>query len=215
MTTNQHDQSIHPSVAPAPADRASELLPRVSGAAAILGGSLAIIAAILLALEPAGCVAAECEIRPMRTMPANIAVMATVATVLILGALTVLARLAARSRPDRRLARSAQICGWAGFAVLCAALAVQATVFDGDLFVMPVLVGIGALLILAGLVLLVALLWRTRAVPRWLTVALAVSSAVMAAMNEQTAAILFLIPFASTVIAIGVVLVARRSDGRG
>lgn len=216
MTTNQHGQSISPLATEADATpRSSDLRAIASGSAAIVGGCLAVAAALLLSLEPAGCIAAECDTRPMRTTPPGIAAMSVVATVLITVALAGLASLAPRSGSERRLARAGQICGVSGVAVLFAAVFAQSTVFGGDLPLMPVVVGVGALLILAGLALLVVLLWNTRAVPRWLTVALGVCCALLVALNDQTAAILFLTPFAMTVVAIGVFLVtARRSRPR-
>ena len=198
MTTNEYT-ATHP---------AADSMVRAGGVAAILGGCAATVAAVLLALQPAGCVAAECATRPMRTTPPDIVAIGVIATALIVIGLFGLMRLATRTGKDLRLARSVRICGAVGLAVLFGGMLVQATIFRGDMVLMPVVVAVGGLLILASLALFVALVLRTRALPRWLTIALGASCVLLAAMNEQTAAILFTVPFALTMVAIGVVMVA-------
>jgi len=198
MTTNEY-AATHP---------APGSMVRAAGVAAILGGCMATLAAVLLALQPAGCIGAECSTRPMRTTPPDIVATGVMATALIMIGLFGLTRLATRTGKDHRLARSARICGAIGVMVLFAGMLVQATIFRGDMFLMPVVVAVGGLLTLASLALLVTLVFRTRALPRRLTSALGASCVLLAALNEQTAAILFTVPFALTMVAIGVLMVA-------
>ena len=198
-----------PALREAPTARAHDAVTRASGVAAILGGSLAIIAAVVLALMPPGCVADECAIRPMRIIPPGIGAIGAAAAVLTVIGLAGLARLAAGRGTGVRLGRAAVVCGVAGVTVLLGALLGQELLFDGDLSSMPVFVGIGGLLVLTGLALLVTLLFRTRALPLWLTIAFSASCALLIALNDQNAAILFVVPFNLTLVAIGLVMTRR------
>ena len=191
-----------------------DVMVRASAVAAILGGCLVTAAAVLLALQPAGCVGADCAIRPMRTTPPDIVAIGASATLLIAIGLAGLTRLATRTRPHLALARSVRICGASGLTVLFAGLLSQAAFFNGDLFLMPVVVAVGGLLILASLTLLLVLLFRTQATPRWLTIAFGASSLLLIAMNEQTTAILFVVPFAVTMAALGIAMIAASANPR-
>ena len=179
-----------------------ELL-RWSGVAAILGGLLCALAAVLHSLEPTGCIGLECDTRAMRSATGLVSVLGAVATVFILIGMAGLMVMARRSRRHRKLANAGLITAAAGFAILLLAALIQAVFFSGDFPWMPFFVIPGLVAVIAGFVLIGVFILRSGLLPRWLGIFLVVSSVLLLAANEQTAAVLFAVPFGLAVATVG------------
>ena len=179
-----------------------ELL-RWSGVAAILGGLLCALAAALHSLEPAGCIGLECDTRPMRSGTALVSVLGAAATVFILIGMAGLMIMARRSGRHTKLANAGLITAAAGFAVLLLGALIQAFFFSGDFPWMPFFVIPGLIGVIAGFVLIGVFILRSGLLPRWLGIFLVVSSVLLLAANEQTAAVLFAVPFGLAVATVG------------
>jgi hypothetical protein len=173
------------------------------GGAAMLGGILLILAAGLHALEPVGCIGAECEFRPMRPTSTLTAVLAAAAGVLVLVGLGGLAFLPSRTGRGKVLARTGFVCAVAGFAVLTLATVVQAAFFGGDLPWMPFVVLPGVVALLAGVVLIAISAFISGILPRWVAILLAASGVLALGMNGENAAVLLIVPLGVAVTLAG------------
>lgn len=173
------------------------------GGAAMLGGLLLILAAGLHALEPVGCLGAECEFRPMRPTSTLTAVLAAAAGVLMVVGLGGLALLSSRTSSGKVLARTGLVCAAAGFAVLALATVVQAALFDGDFPWMPLVVLPGVVALLAGVVLIAISAYISGILPRWAAIFLAVSGILALGMNGENAAVLLVVPLGVAVTLAG------------
>ena len=164
----------------------SSTLIRWGGPAAMLRGVLFVVGATLTFLQPAGCVASECDLpgRSMRTGTVSIGVISITAILLIgFGALA----LAARAHGAGRLGRSGRIglvaALVAGGAVLLASL-VQAAFFASDFPYMPLVVIPGGLAVALGFLLFGLGILRGRVLPRWAGALLVVGTLAMLGFNE-------------------------------
>jgi MFS family permease len=178
-------------------------LPRWSGAAAIIGGLVCALAAVLHSLEPSGCIGIECDTRPMRSATAVVSALGAAATLLILIGMAGLMVMARRSGRHTKLANAGLITAAAGFAILFLGVLIQAVFFSGDLPWMPFFVIPGVIGVIAGFLLIGIFILRSGLLPRWLGIFLAVSSVLLLAANEQTAAVLFAVPFGLAVATVG------------
>lgn len=173
------------------------------GGAAMLGGLLLILAAGLHALEPVGCIGAECEFRPMRPTSTLTVVVAAAAGVLMVVGLGGLALLSSRTSSGKVLARTGFVCAAAGFAVLALATVVQAALFDGDFPWMPFAVLPGVVALLAGVVLIAISAYISGVLPRWVAILLAMSGILALGMNGENAAVLLIVPLGVAVTLAG------------
>ena len=182
------------------------------GGAALLGGALWSTAVLVHAGRPRGCVAEECAGRPMRDSGTLEGLLALCSAVLIVTALVGLVRHARRTRSLGRSGEAGVRLGVAGLAVLVAAGLTQAVLLDGDFRWMPYAVLPGMAAVAAGFLLVGIALVRSREVPGWCGVLLVAGSVTMLASNEQTTAVLLLLPFGVAWIAVGCAVLARGSS---
>jgi len=178
-------------------------LPRWSGVAAILGGLLLVVAAVLHSLEPSGCIGLECETRSMRTIKGGVTALGTAATLFILLGAAGLTLMARRSGRLRNLANAGLIAAAVGFAILLLGALIQAVFYSGDFPWMPLFVIPGVVGVILGFVLIGVFILRSGLLPRWLGIVLVVSSVLLLAANEQTAAVLLAVPFGLAMSTVG------------
>ena len=183
-------------------DRQRPLL-RATGIAAMLGGGFCVLAAILHSMQPSGCIGLECETRAMRSTTPLVSALGAAATVFIIVGMAGLLVMARRFGRHTRLANAGLITATAGFAILLLGVLIQAVFFSGDLPWMPFIVIPGVIGVIAGFVMIGIFILRSGLLPRWLGVFLVVSAVLLLAANEQTAAVLFAIPFGLAVTTVG------------
>ncbi len=174
---------------------------RTAGAAALIGGSAWVVAIVMHALQPSGCVGDECLVRPQReatTGTSWLMVLAAVAMVAFLVALMTL------------LARTGEL-GWTGIAGVAtcglgiATLAVMALpTFRDQTRPLPGLVAVAVGLMLVGWTVL-----RSDVVPTWTGLGLLGGVLLLAGVGEQNSRVLFALPFGVAWLVAGVVLVRR------
>lgn len=184
----------------------SSSLIRWSGLAAMLGGVLWMIGAVIHASKPRGCVAEECAFRPMRESGALDGILMLLSLLLFaVGAagLVILARSAGRFG---KTGKAGAVIGAAGAALLVVASLIQFIFFGGDFLLMPTFVIPGLLALVIGFVLLGVAILRSRVLPRWAAALLIIGALVMLGSNEQTARVLLTIPLGVAWVATGYVL---------
>ena len=183
----------------------SSNLIRWGGLAAILGGLIWIVAAIITASKPRGCIGpAECDVMAMRDT-SDVAPLLLLA--LLLSAMG-LARMFIRARNTGRLDRWGQIG-----VVLCAAgvaLLVLGMGLNAISEVFWALVPLGGLALVIGLALVGIGALRMEALPRWAAVLLVIGSLGMLGSNDQNAQVLMAIPFGIGWLAVGYALWSGR-----
>lgn len=183
---------------------------RWSGAAAVTGGIVWIVATALHGSKPRGCIADECLTASMRRGDPAVGILVLSAVVLILiGAVGLLA-IVRRSGRGWRLARVGAGLAGAGTVVIVVAAAIQAWLFAGDLPHMPTFVIPGILSIVVGVIVWGTAVLRSGVLPRWVASLLVLGAVTMLAFNEQTSAVFFAIPMAVAWIATGYVLWSGR-----
>jgi hypothetical protein len=188
----------------------SSSLIRWGGLAAMLGGTLWVVGAVLTASKPRGCIGAECAFRPTREFGAFDAVLALLAVLLLavgVAGLVVHARHAGRFG---MLGSIGLVAGAVGAALLVVSSLVQAIFFGGDFPLMPLFVIPGVLALVVGFLLLgFAVLWA-KVLPRWVAVLLVVGSLAMLGFNDQNTQALMAIPFGIAWVAVGYALWSGR-----
>lgn len=188
-------------------------LPAVTGILAVLGGAAWVAAAVVHASQPTGCVGDACSVTSMREATTSTTVLIAVAAVLMLASGAGLLAVVRRAgRLGRTGTTGAVLCA-AGVATLTLAVALQELVAGGDWTWMPWFVGPGVLLLAAGAVLVGWTVVRSPAVPRWVGAGLIVGASLLVLSNEQTAAVLLVVPFGVAWATMGVVLVLRSRTG--
>lgn len=181
-------------------------LPRWCGIAAIVGGLLWVLAAVLHSLEAPGCVGwGECT-GSLRSASPIVAALAPVAAVLVLAGVAGLVVMGRRSGRYTGLAAAGLLTSAAGMALLLVGGLVQAVLFDGDFPGMPFFVVPGLLGVMVGFVLIGVFILRSGVLPRWLGIVLAVATLLLLVVNEQTAAVLLAVPFGLAMAAVGTVM---------
>ncbi len=184
----------------------SSNLIRWGGVAAILGGILWIVPAIITAFKPRGCIGLECDISAMRDT-SDVALFMLLA--LLLSAVG-LAGVAIQARNTGRFGRLTK----AGVALygVGVALFVLGMILTAISEVFWVLMLPAGLALIGGLVLTGIAVFKTRVLPRWVAVLLVVGSLAMLGFNDQTAEVLLAIPFGISWIAVGYALWSDRSS---
>ena len=153
---------------------------RLTALAAVAGGALWIIFAVLAAGLPEGCVGDECLLRSHRDV-GNLELLFLAGGVLLLVSFAGL---------GRRLPKAAPIAVAAGVALILAGTNSE------DLWT-PLVVP-GMLACVAGFALA-----GTRLTPRWLRVLVVASTLALLAANDQDARVLLLIPFGTAWMCVG------------
>ncbi len=178
----------------------SSNLIRWGGVAAMLGGILWIVSAIITASKPRGCIGLECDVSAMRDS-------SDVTPLLLLALLLTavgLAGVAIRARNTGRFGRLAK----AGVALYIVgfALFVLGMILTAISEVFWVLMLPAGLALLVGLVLTGIAVFRTGVLPRWVAVLLIIGALAMLGFNDQTAEVLMAIPFGVAWLAVGYTL---------
>ena len=184
----------------------------VAGACAAVGGSAWTSASIIHASQPRGCVGAECTSLPMRNATtATSLLLALAAAMMVASGAGLLLLIRRRGRLGRTGVVGATACGF-GVAVLAVATGLQGFIYHGDFALMPVFVGPGVIALAVGVALVGWTVLRSRVLPSWAGVSLLVGGALLLGANEQTDAVLLAVPFGVAWLAIGVVLMLRRTE---
>ena len=180
-------------------------------AAAGAGGACLVVYALAVNTTPVGCIADACATSPQgyRQNPVWMDVVGALGLLLIAGAAMGLVRLAALSRPAGRW--------WTllpGVLIILGVVLIIAGIAAGsiseDLPPLGVVSGMACLLV--GGVLAAVVVLRSRILPRYVAVALAVGTLALVAFNDQNWRVLMCLPFALAWILTGLALV--RSPAR-
>ena len=187
----------------------SESLFRLSGWSCVVGGTALIAQTLLHASLPEGCVGSGCA-RDLRGTAAGEGPLAIISAVLLTTATVSLVVLARRRRPLGEVGVAAIVTA-AGALGLRAAAALMAAV-DDDFSGMPLLVLPGLVLVTTG-ILVAVLVLLARLIPTWLAVGMVASASLLLLENEQTALVLFAVPFSTMCVVLGLNLI--RGDPQG
>lgn len=179
---------------------------RGGGVVAILGGILWIVAAIITASKPRGCIGPECDVGAMRDS-SDVAPFLLLALLLsAMGLAGMVIRTRNAGRLDRWMQTSVALCAvGAALLVLGMVLSVISEVFW-------VLAPLGGLALVIGLALVGIVALRTGALTRWAAVLLVIGSLGMLGFNDQNAQVLMAIPFGIGWLAVGYALWSERSS---
>lgn len=168
---------------------------RASGIAGIAGGVCLAASALMQAVQPPGCIAAECVGRTYRSAGPLEALLFLAGVLLITGATLGFLGLVPPGLRGARSARTAAAV--AGIAMSMGVVLMGIAYYIGFALV---LVGVAAYAVLgAGLAL-------TRVLPAWSGALLSVSALLLMAANDQNERILFVVPFGMTWMVLGVLL---------
>ena len=194
----------------------SETFIRWSGPATVLGGLLWILAAVVSALKPVGCIGAECSL-PGRSMRAGSAVDALllIAAVLLIGLGAAAVTDAMRTGRFGTFGRVGVASSALGLLLIACGLVVQAFVFGGDFPYMPMVVIPGALAVVIGLLLLGVAILGTGVLPRWAGVLLILGTLALLGFNDQNAQALMAVPFGIAWLGVGYALWSTQSAQLG
>ena len=187
---------------------------RWGGLAAMLGGALLVVSALLIASMPRGCIGDECAARPMRDTGIVGALLMLALLLVVIG----MAGLVIRARNAGRfgvLGKTGAAVGAVGVALPVIGSLVQGILYDGDYPLMPYFVIPGVLALVVGFVLLGIAVLRARVLPRWAAVLLVVGSLAMLGFNDQNAQALMAVPFGVAWMAVGYVLWSDREGTAG
>jgi hypothetical protein len=184
---------------------------RWSGLAAMLGGALFVVSAVVIASMPRGCIGDECASRPMRETGVAGALLMLALLLVVIGAagLVIQARDAGRLG---RLGKTGIVLGAVGAALPVIGSLIQGILFDGDYPLMPYFVIPGVLALVVGFVLLGLAVLQAKVLPRWAAVLLIVGTLAMLGFNDQNARALMAIPFGISWVAVGYVLWSGRGE---
>ena len=185
---------------------------RWSGLAAMLGGALFVVSAVVITSMPRGCIGDECALRPMRETGLAGASLMLALLLVVVGAagLVIRARDAGRFG---RLGKTGIILGAVGAALPVIGSLIQGVLFDGDYPLMPYFVIPGVLALVVGFVLLGVAVLQARVLPRWTTVLLIAGTLAMLGFNDQNALALMAIPFGISWVAVGYALWSGKGGG--
>jgi hypothetical protein len=184
---------------------------RWSGLAAMLGGALFVVSAVVIASMPRGCIGDECASRPMRETGAAGALLMLALLLVVIGAagLVIRARDAGRFG---RLGKTGIVLGAIGAALPVIGSVIQGILFDGDYPLMTYFVIPGVLALVVGFVLLGLAVLQAKVLPRWAAVLLIVGTLAMLGFNDQNSRALMAIPNGIAWMAVGYVLWSGRSE---
>ncbi len=178
---------------------------RWGGAAAILGGILWIVPAIITAFKPRGCIGLECDVSAMRDT-SDVALFLLLALLLSAGGLAGVAIRAWNTGRFGRLAKVGVVLYGVGIGLFI--LGTVLTAISEAFWVLMLPAGLA---LIVGLVLTGIAVFRTGVLPRWVAALLIVGSLAMLGFNDQTAEVLMAIPFGLAWIAVGYALWSDRS----
>lgn len=178
-------------------------LVRGSAVASIAGGLLLIAACVYRSTLPRGCIGDECLTQPQRGDTSLGVLLATAAALLLVAAGIGLLVQLHRSRRLGLLGGVGLALAGLGSASLVAG-GVAAGIFGPDFEAMPAFVIPGVALVALGMVVLAVALLRSHYLPVRASVALLVGAALLVLVNEQTAAVLFAVPFGLAWVLVGV-----------
>lgn len=181
----------------------SQNIIRRSGLASILGATLWITGAVLIASKPPGCISDECAFRPMRMGSPLDTVLLLLAVLLLMVGVVGLVIRAQKARRFGRLGRIGVVASAAGVAVLIISNLVQSIFFAGDFPLMPYFFIPGGLAMVVGFLLLGLAIIQARVLPRWAVVLLIMGTLAMLGFNDQNARVLLAIPFGVAWVAVG------------
>jgi hypothetical protein len=183
----------------------SSNLIRWGGLAAMLGGLLWIVAAIITASKPRGCIGpAECDVMAMRDT-SDVAPLLLLALMLsAVGLAGMVIRAWNAGRFDRLGQVSVALCA-VGVMLLVLGMGLNAI---SEVF--WALVPLGGLALVIGLALVGIAALRMEALPRWAAVLLVIGSLGMLGFNDQNAQVLMAIPFGIGWVAVGYALWSGR-----
>ena len=184
----------------------SSALIRWGGLAAMVGGALWVIATLIHASKPRGCIAAECASRPMRETGALGGILTLLSVLLLAAGAAGLLTLVRSGGRFGRTGKAGAVIGAVGAALLVISGLIQALFFGGDFPLMPYFVVPGLLALVAGFLLVGIAILRSGVLPRWVAVLVIVGALAMLVANEQTARVLLMIPFGVAWVAVGYVL---------
>ena len=186
---------------------------RWGGLAAMLGGVLSVVSAVVIASMPRGCIGEECAFREMRDLGVAGALLMLALLLVMVGAagLVIQARNAGRFGI---LGKSGAILGAAGISLLVIGSVIQGILYEGDYPLMPFFVIPGVLVLVVGFSLLGIAVLLSRVLPRWAAVLLVAGSLAMLGFNDQNAQALMAIPFGIGWIAVGYSLWSGAPDQR-
>ncbi len=182
---------------------------RLSGWCCVAGGTTLIALTRRHASLPEGCVGDGCLTHPMRGTATGEAPLGVVTAVLLGIAAVAVLVVASRTRPLGKLGGAALACA-AGASAFWAASAVVTTTIDGDVPWMPLLVLPAVALFVAAAVLLGVVLLRAKLVPTWLAVAVVATASLLLLAYEQTALVLFAVPFGAVCVVLGLDLIFQK-----
>ena len=181
-------------------------LDRTTAIAAVGGGTCWIAACIYHSTLPRGCVGDECSGRPLRGDTPLGTTLFIVAFILIIAAgLGLLIHIQRRGRLGR-LGVAGACSGVVGLAFLGAAAFVPDTIFGPGIDPRPLFVIPGIVLAVVGAVLVAVVVIRSGVLPSWAGFSLLIGAGMLLLANEQTAAILFAVPFGIALLLVGAAL---------
>jgi hypothetical protein len=175
----------------------SACIVRWAGLAAMFGGTLFVVSAVVISPMPRGCIGDECGTRPMRESGAAGALLMFALLLVVVG----MAGLVIRARHAGRfgvLGKTGAVVATVGAALPMIGGLIQGIVYGGDYPLVPYFVVPGVLL---GIAVLLA-----RVLPRWKAALLVVGSLGMLGFNDQNAQALLAIPNGIVWVAVGYVL---------
>jgi hypothetical protein len=151
----------------------SSNLVRWGGLAAMLGGALFVVSALLIASMPRGCIGDECELRPMRETGVAGTLLMLALLLVVVGAAGLVIRVRNAGRLGR-LGKAGIVVAAIGAALPVIGGLVQGILFDGDYPLVPLFVIPGVLALVVGFVLLGLAVLQAGVLPRWAAVLLVV-----------------------------------------
>ena len=183
----------------------SSNLIRWGGLAAILGGLIWIVAAIITASKPRGCIGpAECDVMAMRDTSDVTPLLLLALMLSAVGIAGMVIRAWNTGRLDRLGQVSVALCA-VGVMLLVLGMGLNAI---SEVF--WALVPLGGLALVIGLALVGIAALRMEALPRWAAVLLVIGSLGMLGFNDQNAQVLMAIPFGIGWLAVGYALWSGR-----
>ena len=186
-------------------------LVRWGGVAAMVGGALFVVLALVMASMPRGCIGAECAFREGRD------------TGLAGGALLMLALLLVVAGAAGLVIRARHAGRFGGLGITSVVVGAVAAVlfFIGTVLntqgssLVPLFIIPGLLALIVGFVLLSVAVLRARALPRWAAILLMVGSLAKLGFNDQNWQALMAVPNGLAWMAVGCVLWSDREGTVG
>jgi hypothetical protein len=186
-------------------------LVRRSGLAAMLGGALFVVSALLIASMPRGCIGDECATRSMRETGVAGALLLLALLLVVIGAAGLVVRVRRAGRLGR-LGKTGIVVAAVGAALPVIGGLVQGFLFEGDYPLMPFFVIPGVAGLVVGFTLLGLAVLKARVLPRWAAVLLVVGSLAMLGFNDQNAQALLAIPNGIAWAAVGYLLWSGKGE---